>query len=303
MQLAQKRGGGGEQRAAAQPPALAAMASAQTRRARRRGVGHDQPVESVLQRRPREAANRLGVEVRRQFDEHRTIEAGGGAAGAQRVDEPGEAVGRLEAAQPRRVRRRHVDRDVIRQRRELVERRDVIVRRVAAVAVGADIDPDDAPAAVAPGEPRRHRRHSRAVEAQPVDQRLVGAQAEQARRRRAGLRPGRDRPHLDEPRPRRQQRVERRGVLVEAGGDPHRIGEVQPPQADAERRIACGRGRRAGAPAQQREPGAVRGLRRQPVQRRQSEPPENAHRARAAPETAVAFPRRTPDTPSGAFGA
>jgi hypothetical protein len=64
------------------------------------------------------------------------------------------------------------------------------------------------------------------VEAEAIDHGLALRQAEHARLRVAGLRPGRDRADLDEAEAERGQRVDVRRVLVEPGGEPDRIREV-----------------------------------------------------------------------------
>ena len=66
------------------------------------------------------------------------------------------------------------------------------------------------------------------VEAEAVDHRLVLGQAEHARLRIARLRPRRDRADLDEAEAQRQQRVDVRAVLVQAGGQADRVGNVRP---------------------------------------------------------------------------
>ena len=108
---------------------------------------------------------------------------------------------------------------------------DIVADIVLGVAVLADIGADDAALAAARPKPRRHRRQALAVEAEAVDERLVLDQAEEPRRRIAGLRPRRHRADLDEAEAEAQHRVGHLGMLVEAGGEPDRVGKLAPPQA------------------------------------------------------------------------
>ena len=63
------------------------------------------------------------------------------------------------------------------------------------------------------------------VEAHAVDQALRRHEAEQARLRVAGLRARRDGAGLDVAEAEGPERVDVRGVLVHAGGEPHRVAE------------------------------------------------------------------------------
>ena len=65
-----------------------------------------------------------------------------------RIDHLGQEIvergGLLQIAQARRVRRRHVDGEIARDRREGLDQLDIIGDAVGAILVGADIDADDA---------------------------------------------------------------------------------------------------------------------------------------------------------------
>ena len=105
------------------------------------------------------------------------------------------------------------------------------------------------------GEPRQHDRRAVVVEAEPVDDRVVGVETEQARARIAGLRARRHGADLDEAEAEPQQRVRHLGILVEAGREADRIGEIQPEGADRKPRIVGPRRRqRRQLQRAQREP-------------------------------------------------
>ena len=149
-------------------------------------------------------------------------------ASTTRASRSSSALGLLQIAQARRIGRRHVDGEIAGDRREGLDQPHIILGAVGRVAVGADIDADDAAVVGARGEPRQHRRRALVVEAEPVDHALVGLEPEQARPRIAGLRPRRHGADLDKAEAEAQQRVRHLRVLVEAGGDADRIGEIEP---------------------------------------------------------------------------
>ena len=127
-------------------------------------------------------------------------------------------------AQSLGVRRRDVDRHVRSARIDGAQAGEVVVdgARVRRVEILADVEAEDA-------LPRRARDVGEepldavVVESHPVDQRLRFGQAEEARPRIAGLRARRHRAALDEAEAEPGQSVDVRGVLVEAGGEPHAI--------------------------------------------------------------------------------
>ena len=136
--------------------------------------------------------------------------------------------GALQLAQARRVGRGNVDGDVACDRRDRFDQADVVGGAVAGIPVGADVDPDDAALGRPRRQPRQHRGLALAVEAEPVDHRLIGLEPEHARPRIAGLRQRRHRADLDEAEAQAEQRVRHLGVLVEARRDADRIGKVEP---------------------------------------------------------------------------
>src|ERR1700719_3866037 len=81
-----------------------------------------------------------------------------------------------------------------------------------------------------------------AIEPHAVDDRLILFEAEQARFWIAGLRSGSDGADLDKPEPEPSHRFSHSGILIEARGEPDRIGKVQPPQAlRQDRRVGLSR--------------------------------------------------------------
>ena len=73
----------------------------------------------------------------------------------------------------------------------------------------------------------QHRFRTLAVEAEPVDDRLVAREPKHARTRIAGLGQRRDRAHLDETEAPPQQRIGHLPMLVEPCRHPHGIGKVE----------------------------------------------------------------------------
>ena len=75
------------------------------------------------------------------------------------------------------------------------------------------------------------------VEAQAVDDGAIFAQAEDARLRVSVLRARRDRSGFDEAEAEAQHRFGHFGVLVEAGGETDRVGEVEAQRLHAQARV------------------------------------------------------------------
>ncbi len=162
-----------------------------------------------------------------------------------RIDHAGEQVverrGLLQVAQSGRVRRRDIDGEEVDMGGERRDAGHVVGGTIDRILVGADVDADDA-AAAARREARRDGRDAVAVEAEPVDHRLVGIEAKQPRPRIARLRLRRHAAGFDEAEPEPEQRVHHFGILVEAGREPDRIGE---PQAESRNGELCVVRRRA----------------------------------------------------------
>ena len=130
-------------------------------------------------------------QVGRDLEQHRR-RAGAQAHPFARVDDARqqivERLGLLQIAQARRIRRRHVDGEIAGDGGEGLDQPDIVLGAVGRIAVGADIDADDAALVGAGGKPRQRRRRAAIVEAEPVDDRLVGRQPENPRPRITGLR-------------------------------------------------------------------------------------------------------------------
>ena len=144
---------------------------------------------------------------------------------------------------------------------------------------------------MAPVEPLGHRLVALIVEAEPVDDGAVRAEPEEPRPRIAGLRQRRHRADLDEAETEAEHRVRHRAVLVEAGGEPDRVGEGEAERLDGEPRIA---GLRRGADAA--EAGRFDG---QMVGPFRIEQPQNPRRAVAEGHARSAGKTWRPSGPSG----
>ncbi len=117
------------------------------------------------------------------------------------------------------------------------------------------------------------------VEAHAVDHRLVVGQAEQARLGIAGLRARGDAADLDEAEALTQHGVGHFAILVEAGGQPDRIGKIEAPMAAGQQGVADRAPCRHEAGLEQAQRHAVRRLGRQQTQQRKSETGENDYAA------------------------
>ena len=102
------------------------------------------------------------------------------------------------------------------------------------------------PACAARRKARRDGLDALAVEAEPVDHRLVGIEAKQARPRIARLRLRRHAAGLDEAEAEPEQRIDHFGILVEAGRKADRIGKLRP-KAATPSFSSSGAGRGSGA--------------------------------------------------------
>ena len=143
----------------------------------------------------------------------------------------------LQAAQVLGVGAADVDGDVVGVREHAFESDQVVVHRVLDRRRGvlADVQAEHA----AGGAKAACALHvgdegveALVVEAQAVDQRVGGRQAEHARLRIAGLRLRRHRADLDEAEAHRAQAVDAAAVLVQAGGQADAVRELQPRHAD-----------------------------------------------------------------------
>ncbi len=155
------------------------------------------------------------------------------AARLQRREQGVERVVRLQRAQVGGVRAGDVDRHVVGVRVDAVEARQVVVGGALDRRGGvlADVQAEDAAgAAEAARAPHVGEEGGQplVVEAEPVDERAGGGQAEHARLRVARLRQRRHRADLDEAEAHRAQAVDGAAVLVEPGGEADAVREAQP---------------------------------------------------------------------------
>src|SRR6516162_2649675 len=147
----------------------------------------------------------------------------------------------------------------------------VVAGCIIGVAVLPEVDADD-PRTDAPRQPIADRIEAAAVEAHPVDDRLILFESEQPRGGIARLRAGRHGPDLDKAETEAEHFVGNAGVLVVARGQSNRVREVETPQAlRQDRRIGvrCGSSAEKSTRAVLESPQGqlVRGLPRQPAQR------------------------------------
>ncbi len=196
--------------------------------ARERRIGDDHAVDAKPHG---DVGNRHGgaiVEVGGDLEEdrQRPLRRGTLAHGDDPRQQLGQRRALLQVAQARRVRRGNVDDHIGCDIGEARDPGDIIADALGAVPVRPEIDADDATAAARRQAPMQ-RVVAVIVEAEAVDDGPVGRQPEDARARIALLRQGRDRADLDEAEAEIEERVDHFAVLVEAGGEPERIGKVE----------------------------------------------------------------------------
>ena len=256
VELADDGGGQRLERPAAQAPDLLCQRFLFQTRACDGRVCGDDGVHAVFQHQFRDRGDLAVVQVRRDLYRHRHVASMNAGerrlVGLERAQQLVEVFLRLHLAQPGRVGRGDVDRDVIGVRIDRTQRGEVIVHGVfqRRVLVLANVDADQA-GALPLVFVVQELRETDVVEAHAVDDGALRRQAEQPRFWVARLRARRDRAELQESETEiREYRCEV-GVLVEAGGEADRIGKRD--AHDRERQ-------RGDAPAQQ--PAATR----EPVQ-------------------------------------
>ena len=200
-------------------------------------------------------------EIGCDLDRHRrvlAVQVGKGLLlGLELASRLAERLFRLQVAQALGVRRGNVDGDVGGARVDGAQAGEIVVggARVRRVEVLADVEAQDA-APLRAGRVGEEPLDAVVVEAEPVDRALRLRQPEEARLRVAGLRARRDGAALDEAEPERGESVDVRGVLVESGGEPDPVGELEPHRRDRRRRAGAPR-----APARSRSGPRRRGSR------------------------------------------
>ena len=229
---------GDRQRRERRPAQAARFPRERRREVRRAGggrIGGDHAVHGGLQDDGGDGAQARLVEIGRHLDDERHSAAGRLgerlAATVQR-HEQGRRPGGLETAQPGGVRRRKVDRQIVRVR---VQGRDpsmVVVGRPrdGRVAIDADVDPEDhrqRPFAQA-FKPPAYGVEAAAVEPHAVDECAIRDRPEKPWLGVARLRARRHRAHLDEAESETGKPAHRHRVLVEPGGSPIRFRNGRP---------------------------------------------------------------------------
>ncbi len=243
MERGQPLRGQGEQRLAGETPRLAFLGALQGGRAREGGVAHDEAVHPRLQRHLGHVGKARIVEVGGDLHQKRRAGRRIGNGLVARGQRPGDEglhlhLG-LERPEAGRVGRGDVAHEVVRQPAGGGDAEDVVLRRVLGLFVLPHIGADDA------GLARRSARaeagdegvKALAVEAEAVDDPFVLVQAEQAWLAIARLGAGRHRARLHEAEAQGEDPVDGLGILVEAGGEPHRIGEIEPPEPGGKHRL------------------------------------------------------------------
>ena len=180
-------------------------------------------------------------EVGGQLDQERH----GRRGGPNHVEQLAKPLRVLEVAQAGGVRRADIDREVVGHLGHRARRGGIVVD--LAVAVAADVDPDDEPLRqprTSLGDPPGEGLGAGVVEPHAVDERAVARQPEEPRARIARLRPGRDRPELDEAEPERRPALDGEAVLVEARAKADTVAESQAHELDG----LAAHGRRAANP-------------------------------------------------------
>jgi hypothetical protein len=230
-----------QQRSPRQPAGLVAVFEPAHRVARRRRVGRDHAVDAAAPQGRGDPREFGVVEVGGDLheDRHRRAAPRGelGAARVQRAEQRVERLVVLQRAQIARVGARDVDRDVIGMRVDRVEPGEIVGRRALdrRRRVLADVEADDA--ARGAKTPRLFDVGDEGVDAvvvepEAVDQRLRLGQPEEPRLRVAGLRLRRHGADFDEAEAERAEPVDAAAVLVEPGGEPDPVRELEPRDGD-----------------------------------------------------------------------
>jgi hypothetical protein len=251
MQRAHHRRRPGAQRCPAETAGLARQGvAARQHAAVDGGVGGDHAGDAMRAHRRDHGGQGIVGEVGRDLQQQRSRgDAGGAGEAAILVLHGGEQRRELrlglQVAQTGRVRRADVEDEIVGEAVQRAQARAVVVRG-ALERRGLRLAEVDAERHRRPsrGEPRRQRARHRVgavvVEAQAVDQRVLGRQPEEAGRRVPGLGQGGDGAELGEAETERGPDVRKRAVLVEAGGEPERVRERESPEFLGEQRIAGG---------------------------------------------------------------
>ncbi len=182
------------------------------------------------------SSSSAGVEVGRNLDQERAARLGLVTSGDDPLHELVQGLAPLEIPQPGRVGRRDVDGQIVGNLGESSHAERIILDPVGGVLVRPDIDADDA--RWPPPETGERPRKALVVEAEAVNDRAVLVKAKKARACVSFLGQGGQRAHFHEAESQREHGAWDFGVLVEAGGEAERIGELKPKGFDCNSRIA-----------------------------------------------------------------
>ena len=228
IHVAQQRGRGGKQRRAAETPRFFCVAAGEAGGASDRRVRYDEAIDSRLHHDGRDFFPLGNRQIGGNFDQHRHMEAGFLARSQGGSQERAQALSPLQLPQTRCIGRRDVDHKVVCEPSGAANAQFVISDRIAGVAVRAEIDPDYSRAGPA-SEALDHRIETAAIEPHPIDDRLIGFEAEDTRLRISRLRPGRYGSDLDKAKAEPKHRVRHAAILVIACSEPDRVGEIETP--------------------------------------------------------------------------
>ncbi len=224
--------------------------------ARQRRVGGDQPIYSTRQTHVHDIRQRRILQVWRELQQQRLrpLTSFGcrprTQTAHQRGQQPIQPLPLLQRAQPWRIRRAHVDREVVAVGVQRLQRRQVVVHRVfeRSHLRLAQANPQRHARSRQTRQPRRHRLRTVVVEPHAVDQRPILWQPKEPRTRVPRLRVPRHRSDLDGAEAQRGQRGHGHPVLVEPARQPDWIGKRQPEDPALEPRVirggTCSRQRR-----------------------------------------------------------
>ncbi|CAI8341797.1 MAG: Uncharacterised protein [SAR116 cluster bacterium MED-G04] len=270
------------------------------------GVGDNQARTTPFHGHPDSGFQPGPVQIRGQFQHHRTDRACGRHAFTGGIQHLGQEFGFLQAAQPRCVGGGNIHRQVISKRRQPPGAGMVILHPVRAVLVGADIHAQNAFAMVAlpePGEPTGGGFHAAVVEPVAVDDSVIPAQPKHPWFGVARLRLGGDGADFDHPETKPECALHGLGILVEPGRKAKRVGKIHSRNRCVESIPEMIRGAfRAKAMGQCLHRKPMRRLTREALRQAPGEAPDHpcapsAGPAASAPESASAIRARVSSRP------
>ncbi len=202
------------------------------------GVGGDDAVQPRLHDHVHRRQQLVVGEIGREFDQHRHLFARAPGdlipAGRDPAQKGAQKAALLELAQPGRVGRRNVHRQVVGQRCEDIDQLFVVLRRVVERGglLLADVGADDWPARFAAAQLPGCKCRALAGKTHPVDDRPLLDQPEDPRLRVARLRFRRHGADFDMAETETREPTPPLAVLVVAGSQPDPVGKSQPEGLD-----------------------------------------------------------------------